>query len=88
MPAHRRQWIVLILSGIFPGLGQLYLRAWSKGGAFLIAGVVAIWALAQLVAPQDLLAGVVPNPLSALGVVLVLLALYFWSIADAWIAAR
>jgi hypothetical protein len=88
MLGHRRQWIALVLSGIFPGLGQFYLRAWGKGGAFLIAGAVAIWALGQLVSPQDLLAGAVPDSLAALGVVLVLLALYFWSIADAWIAAR
>ncbi len=88
MLGHRRQWIALVLSGIFPGLGQFYLRAWGKGIAFLAAGAAASWALGRLVSPQDLLAGVVPHPLAALSAVLALLALYFWSIADAWITAR
>ncbi len=88
MAGHRRQWIALILSGIFPGLGQFYLRAWGKGVIFLIAGATASWALGRLVSAQDLLAGVVPHPLAALSAGLALLALFVWSMADAWIAAR
>ena len=43
--SRRRQWIALILSGIFPGLGQLFLCAWGKGVAFLLAGGVLTWAM-------------------------------------------
>lgn len=86
--AGRRQWIVLILSGVFPGLGQFYLRAWVKGASFLIAGVAATWALGELISIQDLMAGLLPHPLAILGVLLALLALFIWSIADAWISAR
>jgi hypothetical protein len=84
MPARRRQWIALILSGVFPGLGQFYIRAWGKGVAFLIAGVLATWALGRLVQVDDLLAGRLPYPGATLGVVLALLVLYLWSIVDAW----
>ncbi len=86
--AGRRQWIALILSGVFPGLGQFYLRAWGKGAAFLIAGVAATWALVDLISIQDLMTGLLPHPLAILGVFLALLAVFIWSIADAWISAR
>ncbi len=86
--AGRRQWIALILSGVFPGLGQFYLRAWGKGAAFLIAGVAATWALGDLISIQDLMAGLLPHPLAILGVLLAFLAVFIWSIADAWISAR
>lgn len=84
MTAHRRQWIALILSGTFPGLGQFYLRAWGKGVAFLSAGLVATWALGKLVSVQDLLTGLLPNPGAVLGALLALLVVFLWSIADAW----
>jgi len=86
--AGRRQWIALILSGVFPGLGQFYLRAWGRGAAFLIAGVAATWALGDLISIQDLLTGLLPHPLTILGVLLAFLAVFIWSIADAWISAR
>jgi len=83
----RRQWIALILSGIFPGLGQFYLRAWSKGAAFLAAGIAATWALGRLVSVQDLLTGLLPYPGATLGVLLALLAVFLWSMTDAWRSA-
>jgi hypothetical protein len=86
--AGRRQWIALILSGVFPGLGQFYLQAWGKGVAFLIFGVVALWALGELISVQDLMTGLLPHPLATLGALLALLAVFLWSIADAWISAR
>ena len=86
--AGRRQWIALILSGVFPGLGQFYLQAWGKGAAFLIGGVVAMWALGELISIQDLITGLLPHPLAILGLLLALLAVFLWSIADAWISAR
>jgi hypothetical protein len=85
--ASRRQWVALILSGIFPGLGQLYLRAWAKGAGFCIASVVASWALGSLLSLEDLLAGSLPHPFMVFGLLLALLVLFLWSIADAWIAA-
>ena len=76
-----------MLSGVFPGFGQLYLRAWTKGAAFIIAGVVASWVLGRLVSVQDLLTGLLPFPGRTLIVTLALLALYLWSCVDAWSAA-
>ena len=84
MSNRSRQWIALILSGIFPGLGQFYLRAWKKGAAFLIAGGAAVWTLAQLVSTQDLMGGLLPHPMATQGVLLALLAFYLWSMLDAW----
>ena len=86
--AGRRQWIALILSGVFPGLGQFYLRAWGKGAAFLIVGVAAVWVLGDLISVQDLMTGLLPHPLASLGVMLALLAVFIWSMADAWISGR
>ena len=86
--ATRRQWIALILSGVFPGLGQFYLRAWGKGAAFLIVGVAASWILGDLISVQDLMTGLLPHPLVVLGVLFLLLAVFIWSVADAWISAR
>jgi len=88
MAARRRQWIALILSGIFPGLGQFYLGAWGKGAAFLIAGAAATWGLGRLVSVEDLMAGLLPHPLATLGALLTLLAVFIWSMTDAWISAR
>ncbi len=82
--SRRRQWTALILSGIFPGLGQLYVCAWAKGIAFLGAGTVIAWFLGQLVSLEDLLVGRLTHPLAALMLVLALLALFLWSIVDAW----
>ena len=85
--AIRRQWVALILSGVFPGLGQLYLRAWAKGAGFFVASLGAGWALGSLLSLEDLLAGSLPHPFPTLGLVLILLGLFLWSIVDAWIAA-
>ena len=86
--AGRRQWIAMILSGVFPGLGQFYLQAWGKGAAFLIVGVAAMWALGEMISVQDLMTGLLPHPLAILGLLLALLAVFLWSIVDAWISAR
>jgi hypothetical protein len=84
----RRQWIALILSGVFPGLGQLFLRAWGRGVAFLLAGGVLTWAMEQMVSVEDLLAGRLPHPLVTLVLVFVLLAVFLWSVVDAWRSGR
>lgn len=87
MPKRRRQWIALILSGVFPGFGQLYLQDWGKGVAFVIVGVAISWAVGQLVSVQDLLTGLLPHPGAILGLILILLALFLWSSIDAWVSA-
>jgi TM2 domain-containing membrane protein YozV len=88
MLGHRRQWIALVLSGIFPGLGQFYLRAWGKGAAFLAAGVATTWVFLQLVSVEDLRVGFVPNPGLLLAALLALLVAFTWSVVDAWISGR
>jgi hypothetical protein len=82
--SRRRQWIALLLSGVFPGLGQFYLRAWGKGVAFFLGGGVVTWALGEVVSVEDLLAGNLPNPLAALALVFALCAVFLWSVVDAW----
>jgi hypothetical protein len=82
--SRRRQWIALILSGLFPGLGQLYLRAWLRGTTFLLAGGLLTWVLGSLLEPEDLLAGHLRHPMLLLGLLTALLVLVLWSLRDAW----
>src|SRR5205809_6580976 len=58
--ARRRQVLGFILSGIFPGLGQLYNREYLKGVLFIIPGAVLTW-LTGRAAPTDLLALAQPS---------------------------
>ena len=76
--------VALVLSGIFPGLGQLYNRQWKKGAAFVLAGVLLLW-LASRALPGDL-EGLVAEPPGGmvLGEMLLLLAVWLWSVIDAW----
>ena len=78
----RRKLIAFILSGIFPGLGQLYNREISKGVLFVAAGGALSW-LIERAAPTDLLTA---SPLEArlLVPLLALLAIWIWSVIDAW----
>lgn len=74
--------VALILSGIFPGLGQLYNRQLVKGAIGLAVGVALSW-LAGRAAPTD--PGALVRPGAALLAVLcALLAVWLWSIIDAW----
>lgn len=78
----RQKVIALILSGLFPGLGQLYNRQPKKGAAFLGAGIILSWFLSLAVptAPLTLI-----QPRADLIVPLcVLLIVWLWSIIDAW----
>ncbi len=82
-PAVRRRQVVgFILSGIFPGLGQLYNREYLKGVLFIIPGAVLIWLVGRT-APTDLLALAQPGA-SLMLLLAALLALWFWAIIDAW----
>ena len=77
--------VALVLSGIFPGLGQLYNRQPLKGVVFVAAGLVLSWLVGRA-APTD------PDALARAGAALVaplcaLLAVFLWSVIDAWRAA-
>jgi hypothetical protein len=80
--ARRRQVVGFILSGIFPGLGQLYNREYLKGVLFLTAGAVLSWLVGRAT-PTDLLALAQPSTTLIL-LLLPLLAIWFWAIIDAW----
>jgi hypothetical protein len=81
----RRQVIALMLSGIFPGIGQLYNRQPVKGAIGVVLGLVLTWAAAQA-APADPVALAQPGA-DVLGPLLALLAVWVWSLVDAWRAA-
>ena len=83
--ARRRQVVGLILSGIFPGLGQFYNRDYLKGLLFLIPGAVLTWLLGRAM-PTDLLA--LAQPTTTLMLLLAaLLTVWLWAIVDAWVVA-
>jgi hypothetical protein len=80
---NRRTLVAVVLSGIFPGLGQLYNRQWIKAVVFLVAGLALTWFLARAL-PADLEALVAAPPdRSVLIVAVVLLAVWLWSVVDA-----
>ena len=80
--ARRRQVVGFILSGVFPGLGQLYNREPLKAVLFIIPGVVLTWLVSREM-PADLLA--LAQPSAAVMLLLgALLALWLWAIIDAW----
>ena len=83
--SRRRQTIALVLSGIFPGLGQFYNRQHVKGVVFLVGGVILSWLLGR-VAPADALALIQPKG-NVLVVLAAFLVLWVWSVIDAWRAA-
>ena len=89
-PSVRRKKVVaLVLSGIFPGLGQFYNRQHVSGALFLVAGIILSWLLGRAT-PADPLALARPGfrPGADLVVPLLgLLAVWVWSLADAWRAA-
>ena len=80
--ARRRQVVSFILSGIFPGLGQLYNREYLKGMLFIMPGAVLTWLFMRAV-PTDILALAQP-PASLIFPMLLLLAVWLWAIIDAW----
>ncbi len=83
--SRRRQTIALVLSGIFPGLGQFYNRQHVKGGLFVIVAGVLSWLIGRGIQAEPL---ALVNPGASLTVpTVVLLALWLWSIIDAWRAA-
>jgi hypothetical protein len=80
--ARRRKTVALVLSGIFPGLGQFYNRQPIKALAFLALGLALSWLVGRA-APTD--PGALVRPGLALLVPLcALLAVSLWSVVDAW----
>jgi TM2 domain-containing membrane protein YozV len=77
--------IALVLSGIFPGLGQLYNGQPAKGAIGLAAGAVLSW-LAGRAMPADPLA-IDQAGFALFAPLCALLAVSTWSIIDAWRAA-
>ncbi len=85
--ARRQKLIALILSGVFPGIGQFYTRQPRKGVAFLVAGIVLSWVLSRAV-PTGPLTLIQPGA-DLIVPLCVLLLVWLWSIIDAWrIAGR
>jgi len=82
----RRQVIALMLSGIFPGIGQFYNRQPVKGAIGLVLGFALTWAAART-APADPLVLAQPGA-DILGPLIALIAVWVWSLIDAWRAAR
>jgi hypothetical protein len=77
-----RKVVALILSSVFLGLGQFYNRQPLKGALFLVVGVVLSWLVVRTI-PTD------PTALAHVGaapfaLLLVLLAIWLWSLVDAW----
>jgi hypothetical protein len=82
LATRRPQAIALILSGVFPGLGQFYNRQHVKGGLFFVVAAVLSWFTGREV-PVDPLALAQPRVTLVLPL-LALLGLWLWSIIDAW----
>jgi hypothetical protein len=80
--ARRRQVVGFILSGIFPGLGQLYNREYLKGVLFVVPSAVLTWFVFRAT-PTDLLALAQPSATLML-LLAALLAIWLWAIIDAW----
>ena len=81
-PKRRRQLVGFILSGIFPGLGQLYNREYLKAALFIIPSAVLTWFIRPAL-PTDLLALAQPNG-TLMTLIAALLAIWLWAIVDAW----
>ena len=81
--AKRRKFAALVLSGVFPGLGQFYNRQPVKGVLFVVAGVILSWLLSRVIptnpialSPEEATSLVLPG--------LILSAVWLWSVVDAW----
>ncbi len=86
--AVRKKTTALVLSGIFPGLGQLYNRELIKAALFAAPSVGLSWRVTQAVSVDPLAPierGASPTVILAM---LTLLAIWCWSVIDAWRGAR
>ncbi len=89
----KNPWVAGILSGVLPGLGQFYNRQWGKGVGFLLGIIVLFGVLSssvdQKALDQAAATGTTPGNFGLLLLLLlVMLAIAIWSIADAARIAR
>jgi len=79
----------LVLSAIFPGLGQLYNGDIWKGVGFLALGFVLGWMSTEAISLDELLGGELPSGTARfIGVSLLFLACYFFSMVEAYRSAK
>ena len=78
----RSRVMAVVLSGFFPGLGQFYNRQPLKGAIGLAAGLALSWAAGRAT-PSDPLA-LDQAGFALFGPLGALLAVWLWSIVDAW----
>jgi hypothetical protein len=86
----RKANVALVLSAIFPGIGQFYNHDYAKGTAFLVCGVVLGWISSEMLPPLDsLIAGKFPDRLGPLLTITILFLLcYGFSMVDAYRSAK
>jgi hypothetical protein len=75
--------MALFLSGIFPGLGQLYNRQPVKGAFFLVGGIVLSWLFMRAVPTDPVVLLSTPPATDVIVLMCVLLAIWIWSVIDA-----
>jgi hypothetical protein len=83
----RRKVVALVLSGVFPGLGQIYNRQPIKGAAFVIGGAVLSWLVGRAVPGTVDMLMAAPLGINAVLLACLLLAIWIWSVIDAWLVA-
>jgi hypothetical protein len=79
--------MALFLSGIFPGLGQLYNRQPLKAMLFLAGGIVPSWLLARSLPSDPIALLSAPLGTDVIALSCLLLAIWIWSVVDAVMAA-
>ncbi len=87
-PPRRSPTLAVILSGLFPGLGQLYNRERLKALLFFVGAVLTgIWPLSPLSMDIDM-----DDPIAGLRAVMLwsvpFLAIALWSVIDAYRTAK
>jgi hypothetical protein len=83
----RRRVIALTLSGVFPGLGQIYNHQLVKGAVFLTAGAVPTWLIGRVLPGSVDTLMALPLETNTLLLTCLLLVIWIWSCIDAWRAA-
>ncbi len=87
MGARRQKVLAAFLSGIFPGLGQLYNRQPVKAALFLVPSAILSWRLGRSVPADPMALLSAPPGGDVIGLSCLLLAVWIWSVIDAWLMA-
>jgi hypothetical protein len=85
--AVRKKATAVILSGIFPGLGQLYNRDLFKAALFVAPAIGLSWIVTRAVSVDPLALIERGLGLTVMLAMLALLAIWLWSAVDAWRSA-